>query len=80
MAQQSSTAAVPISIPIIKVHFILLPVDMSTAATSGDDTYTDPQDAIKHIDALFAIFSDAASGGVEEQRKHFKRFVALNDK
>ena len=54
--------------------------NMSTAATSGDDTYTDPQDAIKHIDALFAIFSDAASGGVEEQRKHFKRFVALNDK
>lgn len=52
----------------------------STAATSGDDTYTDPQDAIKHIDALFAIFSDAASGGVEEQRTHFKRFVALNDK
>lgn len=54
--------------------------NMSTAATSGDDTYTDPQDVIKHIDALFAIFSDAASGGVEEQRKHFKRFVALNDK
>lgn len=54
--------------------------NMSTAATSGDDTYSDPQDAIKHIDALFAIFSDAASGGVEEQRKHFKRFVALNDK
>lgn len=54
--------------------------NMSTAARSGDDTYTDPQDAIKHIDALFAIFSDAASGGVEEQRKHFKRFVALNDK
>ncbi len=52
----------------------------STSATSGDDTYTDPQDAIKHIDALFAIFSDAASGGVEEQRTHFKRFVALNDK
>lgn len=54
--------------------------NMSTAATAGDDTYSDPQDAIKHIDALFAIFSDAASGGVEEQRKHFKRFVALNDK
>ena len=54
--------------------------NMSTAATAGDDTCTDPQDAIKHIDALFAIFSDAASGGVEEQRKHFKRFVALNDK
>lgn len=54
--------------------------NLSTAATSGDDTYTDPQDAIKHIDALFAIFSDAASGGVEEQRTHFKRFVALNDK
>lgn len=54
--------------------------NMSTAATAGDDTYSDPQDAIKHIDALFAIFSDAASGSVEEQRKHFKRFVALNDK
>ncbi len=54
--------------------------NMSTAATADDDTYSDPQDAIKHIDALFAIFSDAASGGVEEQRKHFKRFVALNDK
>lgn len=54
--------------------------NMSTAATAGDDTYSDPQDAIKHIDALFAIFSDAASGGVEEQRTHFKRFVALNDK
>lgn len=54
--------------------------NMSTAAIAGDDTYSDPQDAIKHIDALFAIFSDAASGGVEEQRKHFKRFVALNDK
>lgn len=50
------------------------------AATADDDTYADPQDAIKHIDALFAIFSDAASAGVEEQRKHFKRFVALNDK
>ena len=54
--------------------------NMSTVATAGNDTYSDPQDAIKHIDALFAIFSDAASGGVEEQRKHFKRFVALNDK
>lgn len=54
--------------------------NLSTAATAGDDTYSDPQDAIKHIDALFAIFSDAASGGVEEQRTHFKRFVALNDK
>ena len=54
--------------------------NMSTAATAGDDTYSDPQDAIKHIDALFAIFSDAASGGVEEQRTHLKQFVALSDK
>lgn len=54
--------------------------NMSTSATAGDDTYSDPQDAIKHIDALFAIFSDAASGGVEEQRTHLKQFVALSDK
>lgn len=50
------------------------------SAVDSDDTFRNPKDAVNHIDALFAIFSDAASNGMKEQEMHMKQFVAFNDK
>lgn len=48
------------------------------AMTDEGDTFSNPQDAIEHLDVLLAIFSQAASGGVEEQKMHLKQFVVMN--
>ena len=50
------------------------------SAVDSDDTFRNPKDVVNHIDALFAIFSNAASDGVKEQEMHMKQFVAFNDK
>ena len=43
-----------------------------------NDTITDPKDAIDHLDALFAIFTDATAVGVKEQEMHLKCFVVVD--
>ena len=48
------------------------------AITDENDTFSNPQDAAAHLDVLLEIFSQAASGGVEEQKMHLKKFVVMN--
>lgn len=48
------------------------------AMTDEGDTFSNPQDAVEHLAVLLAIFSQAASGGVEEQNLHLKQFVVMN--
>lgn len=43
-----------------------------------NDTITDPKEAIDHLDALFAIFTDATAVGVKEQEMHLKCFVVVD--
>ena len=43
-----------------------------------NDTITDPKEAIDHLDALFAIFSDATDVVVKEQEMHLKQLTVSN--
>ena len=43
-----------------------------------NDTIKDPKEAIDHLDALFAIFTDATAVGVKEQEMHLKCFVVVD--
>ena len=52
--------------------------DMLASITDENDTFSNPQDAAVHLDVLLAIFSQAVSGGVEEQKMHLKQFVVMN--
>ena len=47
-------------------------------AQPGSDTYSNPEDAVNHLDVLLVIFSDAASDGIKEQEMHLKRLAVLN--
>ena len=44
----------------------------------GNDTITDPKEAIDHLYALFAIFSDATDVVVKEQEMHLKQLTVSN--
>lgn len=44
----------------------------------GNDTIKDPKEAIDHLDALFAIFSDATDVVVKEQEMHLKQLTVSN--
>ena len=43
-----------------------------------NDTIKDPKEAIDHLDALFAIFSDATDVVVKEQEMHLKQLTVSN--
>lgn len=43
-----------------------------------NDTIKDPKEAINHLDALFAIFSDATDVVVKEQEMHLKQLTVSN--
>ncbi len=42
------------------------------------DTFSNPEDAAKHVEVLFAIFSDVAARGMGEQKTHLGQFAVLN--
>ena len=43
----------------------------------GSDTYSNPEDAVNHLDVLLIIFSNAASDGIKEQEMHLKQLAVL---
>ena len=45
----------------------------------GNDTFSDPEDAVTYLESLFEVFSGATSCGIEEQSMHLKQFVVLEN-
>lgn len=45
----------------------------------GNDTFSDPEDAVTYLESLLEVFSGATSCGIEEQSMHLKQFVVLEN-
>lgn len=45
----------------------------------GNDTFSDPEDAVTYLESLLEVFSGATSCGIEEQSMHLKQFLVLEN-